>query len=76
MATFAFAAGYVGWRRATKPIYRRLYVEVDPPDGMTRREYERSLRRRLKRWRIVITIFYALAGAVAGLLFLMLLARR
>lgn len=76
MATFAFAAGYVGWRRSTKPLYRRLYVEVDPPEGMTRRQYERQLRKRLKRWRIVVTIFYALSGAIGGILFLMVLARR
>ena len=76
MALFGVVAGYIGWRRATKPIYRRLYVEVDPPVGKSRREHERAIRRRRKLWRLVVTFFYALGGALCGVLFLMLLARR
>lgn len=75
MAVFAFVAGVIGWRRATKPIYRRSYVSAEVPDGMTRREYDRSIRRQRKRWRIFITFFYALAGAIGGVIFLMVLAR-
>ena len=72
MALFGVIAGYIGWRRATKPIYRRTYVEVDLlPTGVTRREYDRVICRRRKLWRLVITFFYAIAGAVAGVLFLM-----
>jgi hypothetical protein len=77
MALFAAIAGYIGWRRATKPIYRRTYVEIDDlPKGMTRREYDRAIRRRRKAWRIVVTFFYAVMGAIAGVIFLMFLARR
>ena len=76
MALFGVVAGYVGWRRATKPIYRRMYVEVDPPTGTSRREYERAYRRRRKLWRLVVTFFYAVGGALSGVLFLMFLARR
>lgn len=75
MTLFAVIAGYIGWRRATKPIYRRMYVEVDPPEGMTRREVERAIRRRRKLWRLVVTFFYAVVGAIGGVLFLMFLAR-
>ena len=75
MALFAFVAGAIGWRRATKPIYRRSYANVDVPDGMTRREYDRAIRRQRKRWRLVVTLLYALAGAITGVIFLMILAR-
>lgn len=76
MVVFSAVAGYIGWRRATKPIYRRTYVEPDPPEGMTRREYDRKVRRQRKRWRLVVTFFYAVAGALGGLAFLFFLARR
>ncbi len=76
MALFGVIAGYIGWRRATKPIYRRMYVEADPPAGMTRREYDRVIRRRRKLWRLVVTFVYAVTGALCGILFLMVLARR
>jgi hypothetical protein len=75
MTLFAVIAGYIGWRRATKPIYRRMYVEIDPPEGTTRREQERAIRRRRKLWRLVVTFFYAVVGAIGGVLFLMFLAR-
>lgn len=75
MAAFALAAGFIGWRRATKPIYRRTYADIDVPGGMTRREYDRVIRRQRKRWRLFITLVYALCGAFAGLMFLFVLAR-
>jgi hypothetical protein len=76
MTLFGVIAGYIGWRRATKPIYRRSYADLDVPVGMTKRDHERALRRRRKSWRIVITILHALGGAVIGFGFLMYLARR
>ena len=75
MAVFALVAGYIGWRRATKPIYRRTYADVDVPEGMTRREYDRSIRRQRKRWRLVVTAVYAFCGAIGGVVFLLFLAR-
>ena len=77
MTIFVFGslAGFIGWRRATKPIYRRSMFGPDPPVGVSRRDFERALRRRRKIWRVVITIFYALFGALLGVLFLALLNR-
>jgi hypothetical protein len=76
MLLFAIVGGIIGWRRATKPIYRRSMYEPDPPEHMTRREFDRLVRRRRKRWRLVITLLYALAGAAVGVIFLFILARR
>jgi len=76
MALFGIVSGYIGWRRATRPIYQRLHIEVDPPAGMSKRDYERAYRRRLRRWRLVATFLYAVGGALVGVLFLMFLARR
>jgi hypothetical protein len=76
MALFGIVGGYIGWRRATKPIYQRMHIEADPGTGTSRREYERAFRRRRKRWRLVITFLYAVGGALLGVLFLMFLARR
>jgi hypothetical protein len=75
MTVFALVAGFIGWRRATKPIYRRAYADSDVPDGMTRREYDRAIRRRAKRWRLVVTVLYAICGAIGGVVFLLFLAR-
>jgi hypothetical protein len=75
MTVFALVAGFIGWRRATKPIYRRTYADVDVPEGLTRREYDRAIRRRAKRWRLVVTVLYAMAGAIGGVVFLLFLAR-
>lgn len=76
MAAFALVAGFIGWRRATRPIYRRTYADTDVPEGMTRRDYDRIVRRQRKRWRLFITLVYAIAGAIGGLVFLFFLARR
>ncbi len=70
MLFFAVVGGIIGWRRASKPIYRRSVFEPDPPAGMTRRDYDRMVRRRRKRWRLVVTLLYAAIGAVVALLFL------
>ena len=58
MLLFAIVGGIIGWRRATKPIYRRSMFDQDPPDGMSRREFytpvergfEREIRKRLEYW--------------------------
>ena len=76
MLLFAIVGGIIGWRRATKPIYRRSMFDQDPPDGMSRREYDGLIRRRRKRVRLLVTIVYALVGAVVGVAFLLLLGRR
>ena len=45
-------------------------------DGMSRREYDGLIRRRRKRVRLLVTIVYALVGAVVGVAFLLFLGRR
>lgn len=72
---FGGVAGYVGWRRATRPIYRRSLYDADPPHGMSRREYERIVRRRRKIKRVFVTLAYAATGAIVGLVLLLFIAR-
>jgi hypothetical protein len=60
----ACLAGWWGWWRASKNIYRRSMFEPDPPGGMTRRDYDRAVRRRRKLRRVVMTVVYALLGAL------------
>ena len=75
MLLFGSVAGWIGWRTATKPIYRRSVYQPDPPPGMTRRDFERRIRRGRKIRRVFVTIFYAFAGAIGGVVVLMLLDR-
>ena len=70
MLFFAIVGGIIGWRRASKPIYRRSVFESDPPAGMSRRDYDRIVRRRRKRWRLLITLLYAAIGAAVAVIFL------
>lgn len=76
MLLFAIVGGIIGWRRATRPIYRRSMFEQDPPEGMTRRDHDRLIRRRRKRIRLLVTLLYSLIGAAVGVAFLFLLDRR
>ena len=76
LALCALAGGYLGWRRSTRQIYRRSFADVDVPEGMTRRDYDRALRRHRKRRRLVVTFLSAVAGALGGVFLLVLLARR
>jgi len=70
------AAGWLTWRIETKAVNRRHLRRPDMPAGMTRRTFERAERRRRKLSRLGKTMFFALLGAGAGFLFLMLLPRR
>lgn len=76
MLVCAVGAGWIGWRRGTRLIYRRSLIQPDPPVGVSRRAYDRSLRRRRKLQRVVVTLAYAAGGAVAGFVFLSVLGRR
>jgi hypothetical protein len=77
MLVFGTAAGVIGWRRSTKYVYRRaVYAPTDLPDGVSRQDHERAVRRRRKRWRLIVTALYAIVGALIGILFLMFLGRR
>ncbi len=75
MLLFGSVAGWIGWRSATKPIYRRSLIQPDPPPGMTRREYDRRIRRGRKIRRVFVTLLYAVIGAIGGVVFLMVLDR-
>jgi len=76
MLLFAIVGGIIGWRRGTQPIDTPAMVDTGPPDGMSRREYDGLIRRRRKRVRLLVTIVYALVGAVVGVAFLLFLGRR
>ncbi len=76
MLVFGVAAGAIGWRSSTKYVYRRSIYAPDIPEGISRQDHERAVRRRRKRWRLVITVVYAIVGAIIGVLFLMLVGRR
>jgi hypothetical protein len=76
MVLFGTVAGVIGWRRATKYVYRRSVYSTDIPEGVTRQAHERATRQRRKRWRVVVTVLYAIVGAVLGVAFLMFLGRR
>lgn len=76
LAVFGAAAGWIGWRRATRAVYRRSYGMTEAPPGEDRRRYEIATIVRRKRWRIVVTVAYAIGGMVLGLIFLVLISRR
>ena len=76
MLFFAIVGGIIGWRRASKPIYRRSVFEPDPLAGMTRRDYDRVVRRRRRRWRLIITLSYAVMGATVAVLLLFVTHRQ
>ncbi len=75
LALFGGAGGWIGWRHSTRAIYRRRRLDCDLPPGVTRREYNRNLRRRRRVERVFITILSALMGVVAGVFFLLVIAR-
>jgi hypothetical protein len=76
LIVFGGAGGWLGWRRATRAVYRRSYGMTDAPLGEDRRRYEIATIMRRKRWRIVVTAAYAVGGAILGLVFLALISRR
>jgi hypothetical protein len=67
---------WLGWRSASKRIYRRSLNAPEIPPGMTRREFDRQRRRRTKVWRIVWTGVYFAVGAALAWLLLGLAVRR
>jgi hypothetical protein len=55
--------GWLGWRNASRRIYRRSLNEPEIPPGMSRREVDRQHRKRSKVWRMVWTAVYFAIGA-------------
>ena len=66
MALVAVVGGVIGWRSSTSYIYRRSVNDPPRPNGLTRREHDRTIRRRRKIRRLFITFGYAVGGAVVG----------
>jgi len=76
LAVFGAGAGWIGWRRATRAVYRRSYGMTDAPPREDRRRHEIATIVRRKRWRIVVTAGYAAGGMILGLIFMVLISRR
>jgi hypothetical protein len=70
---FAVAGAIVGWRRATENI-ENPPGKYDFPGGMSRRDHLRILAQKHRRWRIPITLAYAIASGTAGFALLMVYA--
>ncbi|HZP99262.1 MAG TPA: hypothetical protein VFB13_06975 [Reyranella sp.] len=74
LLAFAAAGAGIGWVMGTRTLYEREYNPLDPP--MLRRRVVIATVRRRKIRRVLLTLFYALLGMLAGFAFLMYLARR
>ncbi len=70
---FAVVGAVVGWRRATERI-ENPPGKYDFPGGMSRRDHLRLLARKHRRWRIPITLGYAIASGAAAFALLMVYA--
>jgi hypothetical protein len=75
LLAFAALGGVVGWRRGTRFVYRRSLSEPNLPSGVTRRDFDRRLRRRRKVQRFVTTALYALLGLALGAVVVGFMAR-
>ena len=69
----AVIGGWLGWRRATRPPQRRSLLGPARPVTISRPGADRLARRRT--WLIVITLIYALGGALLGFFVLAMLPR-
>ena len=67
----AVIGGWLGWRRATRPPQRRSLLGSARPVTISRPGVDRPARRRT--WLIVITVIYALGGALLGFFVLAML---
>ena len=67
----AVIGGWLGWRRATRPVARRSLLGSGRPAAISRAGIDRRQRRRT--WLIVITVVYALGGAALGFFVLTML---
>ena len=67
----AVIGGWLGWRRATRPPARRSLLDSARPLAISRPGMDHRARRRA--WLIVITVIYALGGALLGFFVLAML---
>lgn len=66
----AVIGGWLGWRRATR-LPRRSLLDSARPAAISRPAIDRKQRRRT--WLLIITVIYALGGAVLGFFVLAML---
>jgi hypothetical protein len=66
----AVIGGWLGWRRATRPLARRSLLNSARPPAISRPGADRRSRR---TWLLVITVIYALGGALLGFFVLAML---
>lgn len=76
LIVFGGVAGWIGWRSATRAVYRRSYGRTDAMLADERRRYEIATITRRKRWRIVAAAAYSAGGVILGLVFLVIISHR
>jgi hypothetical protein len=75
MSLSAVVGGFLGWRLASKSLYRRSFHHEAPP-LVSRSEHQRRVLAWRKVRRLLITAAAALVGAIVGYLVLVLLTYR
>lgn len=75
LVLFGALGGLIGWRRSTKSIHRRSLRQPEVPPGITRREFDRQVRRRRKILRPIVTGLHILAGLALAAMFLAIVTR-
>jgi len=75
LVLFSVAGGGLGWWKGSRDLARPP-DRYDRPIGVGRREHERSIQRRYRRRRTVLTVAGILGGATGGFALLMLAAIR
>jgi hypothetical protein len=67
----AVIGGWLGWRRATRPVPRRSLLDSSRPTRIASGGIGRAQRRRT--WLLIVTVIYALGGAILGFFVLAML---
>ncbi len=70
---FATAGAWYGWRKGTERVVRGSLSEPPRPSGVSREDHLRRLMRRRKAVRLGKTLLFAVLGALAALLTLMII---
>jgi hypothetical protein len=73
LTALAGAGAWLGWYQGTKPIYRRSDDPMDVP--FSRRGSAGPRLSRLKRQRVVLTVFFAVGAALGGVAVMIYLVR-
>jgi hypothetical protein len=73
LTVLAGAGAWLGWYQGTKPLYRRSDDPMDAP--FLRRGSASPRLSRLKRQRVLLTVFYAVGAAIGGVALMVYLVR-